>query len=210
MDNAVNKAVISLSGGLDSTCLLLKLLSEGKEVRAYSFYYGQRHSIELKKVKKNIKFLQSKGFPVSHQIIDVEDVFSGNTSSLVSSTGKDIPEGDYREESMKSTVVPLRNVIFSAIIYSKAINWAVETGENVYIVVDPDITGVLLRLNKFYVDNTQMTISNYFVSVGGTTNAEIDLDSVMVMYSNPLMSFTDRAVLNDPTDTYTLYIPKNN
>ena len=45
-----NKAIISLSGGLDSTMLLMQLLSEGKEVRAYSFDYGQKHDIELKKV----------------------------------------------------------------------------------------------------------------------------------------------------------------
>ena len=36
-----NKAVISLSGGLDSTMLLMDLLAECKEVRAYSFDYGQ-------------------------------------------------------------------------------------------------------------------------------------------------------------------------
>lgn len=129
------KAVISLSGGLDSTCLALELLSQGKEVRAYSFYYGQKHKVELQKVKKNIKFLQEKGLPITHQIINLEDVFSGNTSSLVASTGKDIPHGHYAAENMKSTVVPLRNVIFSSIVYSKAINWAVESGENVGITL---------------------------------------------------------------------------
>ena len=129
------KAVISLSGGLDSTCLALELLSQGKEVRAYSFYYGQKHKVELQKVKRNIKFLQDKGLPITHQIINLEDVFNGNTSSLVASTGKDIPHGHYAAENMKSTVVPLRNVIFSSIIYSKAINWAVECGENVEITL---------------------------------------------------------------------------
>ena len=129
------KAVISLSGGLDSSCLLTTLLAAGKEVRAYSFDYGQKHAVELKKVKKNIKFLQEKGYPVTHQIINVRDIFSGNTSSLVKSTGIDIPKGYYAEDNMKSTVVPLRNVIFSAIIYSKAINWAVECGENVEITL---------------------------------------------------------------------------
>lgn len=130
-----NKAVISLSGGLDSTMLLLDLLSKGLEVRAYSFYYGQKHKIELEKVQNNIKFLREKGYPVSHQIINVEDVFADNTSALVSSTGEDIPHGHYDEENMKSTVVPLRNVIFSSIIYSKAINWAVQSNENVFITL---------------------------------------------------------------------------
>ena len=77
-----NKAVISLSGGLDSTMLLMYLLEQGVEVRAYSFYYGQKHRIELKKVKKNIKFLQEKGYPVTHQIINLEDCFSDSASSL--------------------------------------------------------------------------------------------------------------------------------
>lgn len=131
----IKKAVISLSGGLDSSCLLMTLLAQGKEVRAYSFNYGQKHAVELKKVKKNIKMLQEKGYPVSHQIINVEDIFSGNTSSLVKSTGIDIPKGYYAEDNMKSTVVPLRNVIFSAIVYSKAINWAVECGEKVEITL---------------------------------------------------------------------------
>lgn len=135
MEEFAGKAVISLSGGLDSTMLLMKLLSENKEVRAYSFFYGQKHDIELKKVKKNIKFLQEKGFPVTHQVINLVDVFSDNTSSLVKSTGIDIPHGHYQEDNMKSTVVPLRNVIFSSIVYSKAINWAVESDSDVQITL---------------------------------------------------------------------------
>lgn len=132
-DFKANKAVLSCSGGLDSSCLLLKLLAEGKSVRCYSFDYGQKHRIELEKISNNIKFLKDKGLPVEHQIVNVVDIFSDNTSSLVKSTGKDIPHGHYAAENMKSTVVPLRNVIFSAIVYSKAINWAVETNENVII-----------------------------------------------------------------------------
>lgn len=129
-----NKVVISLSGGLDSTCLLLKLLSEGKEVHAYSFKYGQKHEIELTKVKKNIKFLQNKGFKVTHQIIDLTDVFSDSASSLHQG-GEAIPHGDYREESMKSTVVENRNVIFGSIIYGKALSWANKTNSNVLITL---------------------------------------------------------------------------
>jgi len=133
MSNFAKKAVLSCSGGLDSSCLLLTLLAEGKEVRCYSFDYGQKHKVELERIKENIKFLQAKGLPVTHQIINMVDVFSGNTSSLVASTGKDIPHGHYAAENMKSTVVPIRNVIFSAVVFSKAINWAVESGENVII-----------------------------------------------------------------------------
>jgi 7-cyano-7-deazaguanine synthase len=133
--NFATKAVISLSGGLDSTMLLMHLFATGiKEVRAYSFEYGQKHDIELKKVKKNIKFLQSKGFNIAHQIINLKDVFSDSASSL-HKNGDDIPEGHYAEENMKSTVVENRNVIFSSIIYGKALGWANKTNENVFITL---------------------------------------------------------------------------
>ena len=126
------KAVISLSGGLDSTCLLLKLLADGYDVRAYSFDYGQKHEVELKKVKKNIKFLKSKGLPLTHQIINLRDVFSDSASSLHKG-GEDIPHGMYDQDNMKSTVVENRNIIFSAIIYGKALAWANQTSSNVVI-----------------------------------------------------------------------------
>lgn len=128
----MKKAIISLSGGLDSTCLLMYLLSNDYEVKAYSFDYGQKHKIELKKVKKNIKFLQRKGMPVTHQIINLKDVFSDSASTLHQG-GAAIPHGHYADENMKSTVVENRNIIFSAIIYGKALSWANKTQDDVVI-----------------------------------------------------------------------------
>lgn len=128
------KAVISLSGGMDSTCLLLHLLQQGYEVHSYSFYYGQKHKVELEKVKNNIKFLQGKGYQVTHQIINLEDAFSDSASSLHQG-GEAIPEGHYADENMKSTVVENRNIIFSSIVYGKALSWANKIGDNVVITL---------------------------------------------------------------------------
>ena len=128
----MKKAVISLSGGLDSTCLLLELLAEEYEVRAYGFNYGQKHVIELEKVKKNIKLLQELGLPVTHQVIDLRDCFSDSASSLHQG-GEAIPEGHYNDVSMKSTVVENRNIIFFEIIYGKALAWAKSSKEHVDI-----------------------------------------------------------------------------
>ena len=90
------KAVISLSGGLDSTMLLMTLLSEGYEVRAYAFDYGQKHTIELEKLQKNIKFLQEeKHLPVTLQIINLRDCFSDSASSLYSGNDENIPQGHF-------------------------------------------------------------------------------------------------------------------
>ena len=119
----MKRAILSWSGGLDSTCLLLHLLAEGYVVKTYSFKYGQKHSIELQKVKENFKLFQSKGFLVTHQVIDLTDCFDTSVSSL-SSHGAEIPKGDYKDENMKSTVVENRNVIFASILYGKALSWA--------------------------------------------------------------------------------------
>ena len=130
----MKRAVISLSGGLDSTCLALKLLAEGYEVRAYSFFYGQKHNVELKKVKRNIKLWQKEGLPITHQIIDLRDVFSDSNSSLHQG-GEAIPHGHYAAENMKSTVVENRNVIFASIIYGKALSWANKVNDSVMITL---------------------------------------------------------------------------
>lgn len=128
------KCVISLSGGLDSTSLALEMLSQGYEIRAYGFNYGQKHDIELQLVKKNIEYLRSLGYPITHQVIDLRDCFSESNSSLHQG-GDKIPEGDYRDETMKSTVIENRNIIFSSIIYGKALAWANKTQEDVLITL---------------------------------------------------------------------------
>ena len=129
-----SKAVISLSGGLDSTSLLMTLLAQGKEVRAYSFNYGQKHDIELKKVQDNIKFLQSKGLPVTHQIIDLRDVFSDSASALHKG-GQDIPHDAYNSDNQRVTVIENRNIVFSACVYTKALSWANKSQDNVIITL---------------------------------------------------------------------------
>lgn len=111
----MTKTVLVLSGGMDSTTLLYKLIKEGKEVRAISFDYGQRHSRELKQAAKTCKAL---GIP--HEIVKM--AFMRDLISNSSLTGDiPVPHGHYAEESMKKTVVPNRNMIMASI----AIGWAV-------------------------------------------------------------------------------------
>lgn len=124
-----------MSGGLDSTSLALHMLSEGYEVRAYAFDYGQKHAIELSRLKRNIKYLQKKELPITLQVINLRDAFSDSASSLRASNNEVIPEGNYKDENMKSTVVENRNIIFSSIIYGKALGWANKSGDNVLITM---------------------------------------------------------------------------
>tara|TARA_Y100000590_G_C15695011_1_gene1004795 strand:+ start:1211 stop:1987 length:777 start_codon:yes stop_codon:yes gene_type:complete len=117
----MKNAVISFSGGLDSSSLLLHLIKNKYNVYALSFNYGQKHHIELDKAKLNIKYLKSKGFEIQHKILDISDALSILSSSLTNSS-QDIPEGYYKEKNMKSTVVPNRNAIFTSFSYAYALS----------------------------------------------------------------------------------------
>ena len=78
----VIKAVMALSGGMDSTALLIRLISEGYEVSCVSYDYGQKHIIELEKAKQNIRYLAENGHKISHRIVDLTSAMSIFHSAL--------------------------------------------------------------------------------------------------------------------------------
>jgi len=125
-------AVLSLSGGMDSSTLLLHLLSTGYNVTCLSFDYGQKHKIELERAASLVEYINSdpsQGWlskdysKVKHQIIKLDGLSQLLNSSLVEG-GSDVPEGHYAEENMKATVVPNRNKIFASIIQAVALSIA--------------------------------------------------------------------------------------
>ena len=117
------QAVLSLSGGMDSSTVLLHLLAEGYEVTALSFDYGQKHNVELERAAELIEYLDRNGHPVKYQRITLQGLVSLLNSNLVKG-GDDVPEGHYEEENMKDTVVPNRNKMFSSIIQAAALSIA--------------------------------------------------------------------------------------
>ena len=132
------QAVLSLSGGMDSSSLLLHLLANGYEVTALGFDYGQKHKVELERAKDLVDYLNANrlthtdhaqnGFEeiyptVRHQIIKLDGLSQLLNSTLVEG-GKDVPEGHYEQDNMKDTVVPNRNKIFSSLIQAVALSIA--------------------------------------------------------------------------------------
>ena len=112
----MKKAVISLSGGMDSTGLLVRLLSEGYEVYCLSFYYGQKHRVELSRANSNVEYLKMKGHKVHQMVSDISGAMSVFDSALTTDD-VEVPEGHYEQDNMKATVVPNRNAIFASVIY---------------------------------------------------------------------------------------------
>ena len=171
-------AVMALSGGMDSTGLLMHLLADGHEVHALSYDYGQKHSLELDRAKANINYLKSKGITVSHKIIDLRSAMSVFHSALTDDS-MDIPEGHYEEEQMKQTVVPNRNAIFSSVLYGYALSIALKKDQEVKIALGvhsgdheiypdcrPEFYGALE--NAFQIGNwSSDKVSFYLPYIGG-------------------------------------------
>ena len=119
----LKKAVLSLSGGMDSSTLLLHLLANGYEVTALGFDYGQKHRVELDRAKSLVTYLKENGQPVTHQIIKLDGLQNLLHSALVTG-GDNVPEGHYEQDNMKETVVPNRNKIFASLIQAAALSIA--------------------------------------------------------------------------------------
>ncbi len=119
------QAVLSLSGGLDSSTLLLHLLSRGYECTCISFDYGQKHKIELERAQQLVEYITNTkpDVKLNHQIIKLDGLSQLLNSTLVEG-GQEVPDGHYTEETQKQTVVPNRNKIFSSIIQAIALSIA--------------------------------------------------------------------------------------
>jgi len=139
-------AVVSLSGGMDSSTLLLRCLKEFDTVTAVSFDYGQKHRVELERAQSLVDYLNGNVektkqnqlgtitvtginyHPINYRVIKLDGLVDLLNSTLVEG-GDDVPEGHYAEENMKATVVPNRNKIFASITQAIALSVADRTGE---------------------------------------------------------------------------------
>jgi 7-cyano-7-deazaguanine synthase len=134
----MKQAVLSLSGGMDSSSLLLHLLANGYKVTALGFDYGQKHKVELQRAAALVDYINDiwsanhppfdndknyQWHPVTHQIIKLDGLSELLNSALVEG-GNDVPEGHYEQDNMKETVVPNRNKIFASLIQAVALSIA--------------------------------------------------------------------------------------
>ena len=130
----MKQAVMALSGGMDSSALMLHLLREGYDVTAVSFDYGQKHRIELDRASDLVAYLADNGFTINHHQVDLKSAMAMFHSDLLTSGG-DVPTGHYEETNMKSTVVPNRNAIFSSLLYGTGLSIATKKNCDVSIVL---------------------------------------------------------------------------
>ena len=120
--------VVSLSGGMDSSTLLLRALKEYDTVTGISFDYGQKHRVELERAQSLINYLADNGHKVNYRQIQLNGLVDLLDSALVEG-GDDVPEGHYENDNMKETVVPNRNKMFASITQAVALSIANKTEE---------------------------------------------------------------------------------
>ena len=140
-----NHVVVSLSGGMDSSTLLLRALKEYDTVTGISFDYGQKHRVELERAQQLVDYVNSNPMRVfnpdqtgdifvelyseiNYRQIKLDGLADLLESALVEG-GDDVPEGHYENDNMKETVVPNRNKIFASITQAVALSIANRTGE---------------------------------------------------------------------------------
>jgi len=111
------KTVIVYSGGLDSTVLLYHLRAAGHELHALSIDYGQRHRCELSRAAAICAAAD-----IPHTSADLSAIQPLLAGSSLTSPEIEVAEGHYTEDSMKSTVVPNRNMIFLSLATGHALS----------------------------------------------------------------------------------------
>lgn len=117
------KAVVVLSGGIDSSTLAYHLKKQNYDLICVSFNYGQKHIKEL----DSAKFIAAE-LNATHQIIDLS--FMQNflqTSSLINSDIEN-PKEEYKRDNMLITVVPNRNTMMLSIA------WTIACVNNAHVV----------------------------------------------------------------------------
>ena len=123
----VNRAVVLLSGGLDSGVTLALAKEDGNDIYALTFDYGQKHAKEVESAKKLAEFYKAK----KHLILRIP--LGEVAESALTTEDESVPEERSVEEmtlTIPSTYVPGRNIV----LLSYALSWAETVGaDSIYI-----------------------------------------------------------------------------
>ena len=148
----INKGLVVLSGGQDSTTTALIAKNECEELHGVTFDYGQKHKIEIKSGIKIAKLLQFK----THEIIKISDVLK-STSPLVNKKKK-LEKYDFPEEIPKGiepTFIPSRNILFLTIASNRAV---LHDCKIIYAGVCEEDYGGYPDCRKIFIDSMQKSI----------------------------------------------------
>lgn len=122
----MSKAIVLLSGGLDSCVALHVAQRDGHEVSALSFDYGQKHSKELECARR----IAARAKVKSHSVVTLDMAQWGG--STLTDASRPVGDGDLRSAQIPPTYVPARNMVFLSVAASLA---EAQGAEHIYIGV---------------------------------------------------------------------------
>ncbi len=122
----MSKAIVLLSGGLDSCVALHVAQRDGHEVSALSFDYGQRHSKELECARR----IAARAKVAEHSVVSLDLAQWGG--STLTDMGREVEDGDVGRRDIPQTYVPARNMVFLSVAASLA---EAKGAEHIYIGV---------------------------------------------------------------------------
>lgn len=120
---AKRKAVLILSGGVDSTTLLYELIDQGYDVYPITFFYGQRHQKEVECAKRIVTELGIREKWIAYPITSLGKM----GASALTDPKIAVPDGHYEDANMKATVVPNRNMVLLSMAIAHCIAVDVDT-----------------------------------------------------------------------------------
>ncbi len=146
----MSKAVVLLSGGLDSAVALYVAQKAGHEVHALSFDYGQRHNREL----NSAKAVAQKAGVASHNVVTLNlDLWGG---SSLTDKEMDVENGDINRNDIPITYVPARNMVFLSIAASLA---EAKGARHIYIGVSQVDYSGYVDCRREFIDAMQHAIN---------------------------------------------------
>lgn len=116
------RAVVVLSGGLDSTTLAYLFAEQGADLVLVSVDYGQRHRVELDAAR-----VIAERLGATHHVVDLSGLRVLLAGSALTDAEVDVPDGHYEAESMRSTVVPHRNALLLDVAVAAAVAVGADT-----------------------------------------------------------------------------------
>lgn len=172
------KAVILLSGGLDSTVCMAVAHNQGYELYPISFNYHQRHSRELSCARNVADF-----YKVSRHLI-IETNMDAIGGSALTDSEINVPNGDANRQDIPVTYVPARNLIF----LSYALGYAEVVGaERIYIGVNAlDYSG--------YPDCRPEFIEHFQALANYSTKAAVQ-NNQHIIIETPLLNLTKKDIV---------------
>jgi 7-cyano-7-deazaguanine synthase len=183
------RAILLLSGGIDSTTLLAKLSSENYDIIAISFNYGQKHGIELNYAKKNAEKYNVK----KHQIIELDKSLFKSSALVNSEIDIETYENIELPERQVNAYVPFRNLLFISTALSLAETMKIN---EVYLAFNSDDnanfwdcrTEFVENINRISVLNTSIEVLTPFINLSKSeivklaSKLNVDLQNTITCY----------------------------